>query len=112
MIVTRQHPSKPAPASIIDGPAHYEALAAPSAPSRVEALHVHFAAGSRTRWHTHPYGQLLIVTSGAGWVQSRGHAAEPIAVGDVVRIGAGEEHWHGAAAGSELSHLAIQEQEN
>jgi quercetin dioxygenase-like cupin family protein len=109
VIVTGQHPSRPAPASVIDGPAHYEAL---PALSRVEALHVHFAAGSRTRWHTHPAGQLLIVTSGTGWVQSRGRAPERIGVGDVVRVGADEEHWHGACAGSALSHLAIQEHDD
>jgi len=106
VIVTRQHACRPAPTSVIDGPAHYEALAAPS---RIEALHVHFSAGSRTRWHTHPAGQLLVVTSGSGWVQSRGHAPERIEAGDVVRIDAGEEHWHGACAGSEMSHLAIQD---
>jgi quercetin dioxygenase-like cupin family protein len=110
--VTRQHASLTAPAHVIDGPAHYEVLAAPSAPSRVEALHVHFAAGSRTRWHTHPVGQLLIVTVGEGWVQSRGHAPERIGVGDVVRIAAGEEHWHGASADSAMSHLAVQEHDD
>ena len=111
MIVTRQHPALPAPARMIDGPAHYETLATPAAPSRLEALHVHFEAGSRTRWHAHPLGQLLIVTSGTGWVQSRGHAPEHIEAGDVVRIAPGEEHWHGASADSALSHLAIQEHE-
>lgn len=109
MIVTRRQPSRPAPDSVIDGPAHYEALVAPAP---VEALHVHFAAGSRTRWHTHRGGQLLIVTSGAGWVQSRGHPPERITTGDVVRIDAGEEHWHGACAGSAMSHLAVQEPED
>ncbi|MEV4347158.1 cupin domain-containing protein [Actinoplanes sp. NPDC049596] len=108
-MVTRGHTSRPAPAHVIDGPAQFEALAAPSSSSRVEALHVHFEAGSRTRWHTHPRGQLLIVTAGAGWVQSRGRVPERIGAGDVVRIGAGEEHWHGAAAGTAMSHLAIQE---
>ncbi|WP_089156920.1 cupin domain-containing protein [Micromonospora sp. NBS 11-29] len=105
-MVTRQSVSRPAPASVVDGPAHYETLAAPG---RVEALHVHFAAGSRTRWHTHPAGQLLVVTAGVGWVQSRGQAPERIVAGDVVRVEPGEEHWHGAAAGSAMSHLAIQE---
>ncbi|MFI5916408.1 cupin domain-containing protein [Dactylosporangium sp. NPDC051541] len=108
MIVTRQHASLPAPPRMIDGSAHYEALAAPSAPAQVEVLHVHFAAGSRTRWHTHPAGQLLIVTAGGGWVQSRGRAPQRLSAGDVVRIDAGEEHWHGAAATSSMSHLAIQ----
>lgn len=33
--------------------------------------HVTFAPGARTAWHTHPAGQMLIVTSGKGWVQRR-----------------------------------------
>jgi quercetin dioxygenase-like cupin family protein len=112
VIVTRQHASLPVPTRVIDGAAHYEALAAPSAPSRVEVLHVHFSAGSRTQWHTHPVGQLLIVTSGTGWVQSRGSAPERIGTGDVVRIDACEEHWHGASVESEMSHLAVQEHDD
>jgi len=33
---------------------------------------VNFAPGARTVWHTHPAGQLLIVTAGQGWVQEEG----------------------------------------
>ncbi|NIP82135.1 MAG: cupin domain-containing protein, partial [Gemmatimonadetes bacterium] len=33
---------------------------------------VTFAPGARTAWHSHPAGQLLVVTSGVGWVQERG----------------------------------------
>jgi quercetin dioxygenase-like cupin family protein len=78
VIVTRQHASLPAPARVIDGAARYEALAAPSAPSRVEVLHVHFSAGSRTQWHTHLVGQLLIVTSGTGWARNTTTEAGPV----------------------------------
>src|SRR5215212_299959 len=34
--------------------------------------HVIFAPGARSAWHTHPAGQVLIVTSGTGWVQEEG----------------------------------------
>ncbi|MHC2354643.1 hypothetical protein ACVMB3_004164 [Sinorhizobium meliloti] len=30
---------------------------------------VTFAPGARTAWHSHPLGQMLIVTAGKGWVQ-------------------------------------------
>ena len=34
--------------------------------------HVTFEPGARSAWHTHPAGQVLIVTSGMGWVQEEG----------------------------------------
>ena len=68
---------------------------------------VNFAAGARTAWHTHPFGQTLIVTSGRGLVQSEGEAVQQILPGDVVWIPADERHWHGAAPDSPMSHVAI-----
>ena len=47
---------------------------------------VTFEPGARTAWHTHPYGQILIVTDGTGWVQHWGEPIEEIREGDVVRI--------------------------
>ncbi|RVJ11679.1 cupin domain-containing protein, partial [Sinorhizobium medicae] len=51
--------------------------------------HVTFAPGARTAWHTHPAGQMLIVTSGKGWVQQEGSAKREISPGDVVWIPVG-----------------------
>jgi quercetin dioxygenase-like cupin family protein len=107
-----QRPTVPAPGAVIDGPARYEVLAAATPDSPVETLHVHFDPGSRTRWHTHPRGQTLVVTAGQGWVQSRGRAPRHLTAGDVVSVDAGEEHWHGACATSPMSHLAIQEHDD
>ncbi|MDD4275031.1 MAG: carboxymuconolactone decarboxylase family protein [Desulfobacter postgatei] len=70
---------------------------------------VNFDAGARTAWHTHPIGQTLIVISGHGLVQSEGEAVEHVFSGDVVWIPANERHWHGAAPGSAMSHVAISE---
>jgi quercetin dioxygenase-like cupin family protein len=66
-----------------------------------------FEPGGRTHWHSHETGQVLHVLQGAGWVQVRNGAGEPIKAGDVVHIAAGEEHWHGAAPDSFVLHLAI-----
>lgn len=68
---------------------------------------VNFEAGARTAWHTHPLGQTLLVISGRGLVQSEGQDAQKIFPGDVVWIPARTRHWHGAAADSPLSHVAI-----
>lgn len=68
---------------------------------------VDFAPGARTAWHTHPLGQLLIVTDGMGWVQEDGQPRREIKAGDVVWIEAGVKHWHGAAQTNGMRHLAV-----
>ena len=75
----------------------------------VRLLNVHFAPGARTAWHTHPFGQTIYVTEGAGLAQSRGGPIEPIRAGDVVFFAAGEDHWHGAGPSTLMTHLAMQE---
>ncbi len=84
-------------------------IAAPVPPARTRVLSVHFAPGSRTAWHRHPFGQILHVTEGEGLVQSRGSGPEAIRAGDTVQAGAGEWHWHGAGPGTFMTHLAVQE---
>ena len=81
----------------------------PADPARVRAPSVTFEPGARTAWHTHPLGQTLIVTSGCGWVQRGGGPIEEIRPGDVVWFAPGEKHWHGAAATTAMTHIAIQE---
>ncbi|PHN06821.1 (R)-mandelonitrile lyase [Flavilitoribacter nigricans] len=71
---------------------------------------VTFEPGARTAWHTHPAGQTLIVTAGLGWVQREGGPIEEIRPGDVVWFEPNEKHWHGAAPGKAMSHIAIQEE--
>ena len=68
---------------------------------------VDFAPGARTAWHTHPVGQLLVVTDGQGWVQEEGQSRRQIKAGDVVWIGPGVKHWHGAAQTNGMRHLAV-----
>lgn len=68
---------------------------------------VTFETGARTNWHTHPKGQVLIVTEGAGFYQEKGRSARPIKKGDVVNVPENTEHWHGAAAATKLVHIAI-----
>ena len=81
------------------------------APNKMENLYniscVTFEAGARTRWHTHPAGQTLLVTEGKGWYQEKGKAAQPLTKGSVVAIPKNTEHWHGAAKDSKLVHIAI-----
>ena len=81
-------------------------------PARVRGASVTFEPGARTAWHTHPLGQTLIVTAGCGWVQREGGAVEEVRPGDVVWFSPGEKHWHGAAATTGMTHIALQEMLN
>ena len=68
---------------------------------------VSFAPCGRTDWHSHPSGQILLVTGGKGYVQVEGKDAEKLEKGDVVEIDGGAVHWHGAAPDSYFNHIAI-----
>ena len=68
---------------------------------------VTFEPGARSAWHTHPAGQILIVTSGTGWVQEEGGEKREIKPGDVIWTPPGVKHWHGATETNSMSHIAI-----
>jgi quercetin dioxygenase-like cupin family protein len=102
-------PSVKGPAEWFTGTVRIDSLIDAPAPARVSSASVTFEPGARTAWHTHPLGQTLIVTSGAGRVQRWGGPIEEIRPGDVVWIAPGEKHWHGAAPTTAMTHTAIQE---
>lgn len=110
--ITRAGSQSPrqAPGDSFSGTARIDTALQASAPARVSGARVTFEAGARTAWHTHPFGQTLIVTAGTGRVQRWGDAIEEIRQGDVVWIPPGEKHWHGAAPNSSMTHIAITEQ--
>lgn len=68
---------------------------------------VTFEPGARSAWHTHPAGQQLVVTSGVGLTQEWGKPVQVIRPGDVVWCPPGVKHWHGAAPGTAMTHLAV-----
>ena len=68
---------------------------------------VTFEPGCRNNWHSHPGGQILLVTCGQGYFQERGKGARLLCPGDVVTIAPGVEHWHGATSSSWFAHLAV-----
>ena len=98
------------PADYFTGTVRMDPLFQANAPSRTSAASVTFEPGARTAWHTHPLGQVLIVTAGSGWVQRDGGPIEDVHPGDVVRFLPGEKHWHGASPTTAMTHTAIQEQ--
>lgn len=81
-------------------------------PSSTTGGKLTFEPGARSAWHTHPLGQILIVTDGAGWIQQWGGPIEEIRKGDVIWIPAGVKHWHGATPKTAMTQIAIQEEMN
>jgi quercetin dioxygenase-like cupin family protein len=102
-------PSGKGPSDYFTGAVRVDPLFEAPEPARVRGALVTFEPRARTAWHTHPLGQTLIVTSGAGRVQRWGGPIEEIRPGDVVWFAPGEKHWHGASPATAMSHIAIQE---
>jgi quercetin dioxygenase-like cupin family protein len=102
-------PSGKGPADWFTGAVRIDPLFPVTAPARAAGNTVTFEPGARTAWHTHPLGQLLIVSAGCGRVQREGGPIEEIRPGDVVRFEPGEKHWHGATPTTAMTHIAIQE---
>ena len=111
MHITRSgsQPSAKGPADWFTGAVRIDPLFPVSAPARAAGNAVTFEPGARTAWHTHPLGQMLIVTAGFGRAQTEGGPVEEIRPGDVVRFAPGEKHWHGASPTAAMTHIAIQE---
>ena len=103
-------PSGKGPAEWFSGTVRIDPLFQPHDPARAAGNTVTFEPGARTAWHTHPLGQTLIVTHGAGRAQRWGGPIEEIRPGDVVRFAPGEKHWHGASPTTAMTHIAIHEQ--
>ncbi len=102
-------PSGKGPSDWFTGTVRIDPLFQAPDPARVQGAAVTFEPGARTAWHTHPLGQTLIVTAGAGLVQRKGGPIEAIRPGDVVWFAPGEKHWHGASPTTAITHIAIQE---
>lgn len=112
MQITRAgtRPSMKGPSDWFTGAVRIDPLYPVTAPARAAGNTVTFEPGARTAWHTHPLGQVLIVTAGLGRVQRLGGPIEEIHPGDVVWFEPGEKHWHGAAPDTAMTHIAIQEE--
>lgn len=96
-----------APADYFTGVAWIKTLVPPNDQTDCVVSDVTFQQGARNNWHTHPNGQILVVTAGTGYYQERGKAIQLLRVGDAVNIAPDVIHWHGAAADSPFVHIAI-----
>ena len=95
------------PASNFTGQVKVEMLWPTNERIQASGAYVTFEAGARSAWHTHPSGQRLVVTDGAGLVQEWGKPVQHIRAGDTVWCPPGVKHWHGAAPGARMTQLAV-----
>ena len=68
---------------------------------------VYFEPGARSNWHTHPSGQILIITDGVGYHQIKGQPRQTIRKGDVVKCPPNVVHWHGASPDTGMQQMYI-----
>ncbi len=71
------------------------------------AGNVYFEPGARSNWHTHPAGQILIITDGVGYHQIEGQPSEIIKKGDIIQCPPNVRHWHGASKDTGLQQIYI-----
>jgi quercetin dioxygenase-like cupin family protein len=103
----------PAPSTVKAAPDRFtgdvwvDGITAGAGPGTATLATVRFSPGARTAWHCHANGQTLHVTDGVGVVQTRDGHTIVMRPGDTVYTPPGVWHWHGAAPGSFMTHLAL-----
>ncbi|PMY59749.1 cupin domain-containing protein [Pseudomonas sp. FW305-25] len=95
------------PEDYFSGRVRVDPLFPASSSINASGAYVTFEPGARSAWHTHPAGQRLVVVSGVGLTQEWGKPVQEIHPGDVIVCPPGVKHWHGAAATSAMTHLAV-----
>lgn len=106
-VVTRPQGATRGPAETFTGTVWVTSLVANDSTFTTVAGSVTFEPGARSYWHSHPAGQLLIVTDGVGYHQLKGEPIQIIRKGEVVRCPPNVAHWHGASPGRSMTHMYI-----
>ena len=76
---------------------------------KISTSRLKFPKGSRSNWHTHSWGQLLMAEEGRGLTQERGGPVREVLPHQPWFTKAGVEHWHGAAPDVDMLQLTIYE---
>ncbi|MCC8409448.1 cupin domain-containing protein [Mucilaginibacter sp. UR6-1] len=98
---------EPGPAANFTGKAWNTALVDKDSTFTTVVGNVYFEPGARSNWHTHPGGQILVITDGVGYHQIKGQPVQIIRKGDVVKCPPNTLHWHGASRDTGLQQLYI-----
>ncbi|WP_300615433.1 cupin domain-containing protein [Dokdonella sp.] len=101
------HDSVQGPEAYFSGRVRIDPLYEPNGNINAGGAYVTFEPSARSAWHTHPKGQYLVVTAGVGRTQQWGGPVQELRPGDVLWCPPGVKHWHGAAPGTAMTHLAV-----
>ena len=89
------------------GTAYLQPLIGSDSLNSISVGNVTFEPGARSKWHSHPAGQILLVTGGVGYYQEKGQVKKTLRKGDVIRCPPNIAHWHGASADTAFVQVAI-----
>lgn len=89
------------------GNAYNYGMVAPDSTYTTVVGNVYFEPGARSNWHTHPGGQILVITDGIGYHQIEGQPIDTLRKGDVVKCPPNTKHWHGATANTGMQQMYI-----
>lgn len=95
------------PDKYFTGNAYNIGLVPPDSTYTTVVGNVYFEPGARSNWHTHPGGQILIITDGKGYHQIDGQSKEIMEKGDVIQCPPNTRHWHGASEDTGLQQMYI-----
>jgi quercetin dioxygenase-like cupin family protein len=95
------------PAANFTGTVWVQSLVANDSIYNLASGSVTFEPGARSYWHSHPSGQILLITDGIGYHQLKGEPRQVIRKGDVVKCPPNVPHWHGASPTSPMTHIHI-----
>ncbi|WP_276481481.1 cupin domain-containing protein [Paraflavitalea pollutisoli] len=82
-------------------------LVAADSVNQVAVGSVTFEPRARTKWHSHPAGQIILALDGVGYYQEKGGPKKLIRKGETVKCPPNIPHWHGASKDSGFVQVAI-----
>jgi 4-carboxymuconolactone decarboxylase len=89
------------------GTAYLQMLITADSLNQITVGNVTFEPGTRSNWHLHPSGQILLVIDGVGYYQEKGQPKKILRKGEAVKCPRNVPHWHGASAHTAFVQLAI-----
>ena len=109
MEIFHRPPTAKGPAATFTGDVWVDGVYAGPSQEQARLSVVRFAPGARSHWHSHRLGQVLHVLDGTALLGSRDGTVIEAQPGDTICTAPNEEHWHGAAPGRFMAHLALME---
>jgi quercetin dioxygenase-like cupin family protein len=94
------------------GTAYLQGLIDADSLNSISVGNVTFEPGARSKWHSHPAGQILLVTDGVGYYQEKGQIKKLLRKGDAIKCPPNIPHWHGASADTAFVQIAITSRED